>query len=281
MPNTADEVEAPRGGGSLMLAWQVRDKRVLVVGAGEVALSRVDHLLRADAKITVIGPEVHPTIAKYHELGLLEKLEAREFKPSDLTMYENVELRKKIQMAKMSMDLDDWYDDQLDLDLDKFKSDQFALVLTCLPNYELSLKIYKLAVMLSLPVNLADKPKQCDFYFGSVYRQGPLQIMISTNGKSPRLCNRIRTKMIEPMFEDLNLDKAVENLGYIRAKVRKDLCPGEDVSTIKKRMEWIKKVTDMLTIKQWCSIEQSDIDLILKDFPEVPLEIELAKLGLS
>lgn len=245
----------------------------MVVGAGEVALSRVNHLIQADAKITVIGPEVHPVLLKYHALGLLEKLEIREFKPSDLTMYENQQLRKSIQA---NLDFNEWFEGLEDIE--KFKADQFAMVLTCLPSYDLSLKIYKLALGLSLPVNLADKPSQCDFYFGSVYRQGPLQVMISTNGKSPRLCNRIRTKMIEPMFNDLDLDNAVKNLGSLRTKVRNEVCPGEDNDIIKKRMSWLKSVTDMLTVEEWCKIKEEAIDRIVKSFPNLPKKDEIIRL---
>lgn len=238
---------------------------MLVIGAGEVALSRVNHLIQADAKITVIGPEIHPVLLKYHDLGLLEKLEIREFKPTDLTMYEDPKLRKSIQS---NIDLDNWFEGSDDLD--KFKLDQFSMILTCLPSYELSLKIYKLAVMLSLPVNLADKPSQCDFYFGSVYRQGPLQVMISTNGKSPRLCNRIRTKMIEPMFNELDLDNAVKNLGTMRTRVRNEFCTGESNETIKKRMSWLKSVTDLLSVEEWCKLNEVEIEKILKSFPDLP-----------
>lgn len=34
-----DELPAVQGGGSLILAWQIRNKRVLVVGGGEVRAS--------------------------------------------------------------------------------------------------------------------------------------------------------------------------------------------------------------------------------------------------
>ena len=35
----SEEFPAIQGGGSLILAWQIRNKRVLVVGGGEVILS--------------------------------------------------------------------------------------------------------------------------------------------------------------------------------------------------------------------------------------------------
>lgn len=38
MPHEYPEVE---GGGSLILAWQVRNKKVLVIGGGEVRLKRI------------------------------------------------------------------------------------------------------------------------------------------------------------------------------------------------------------------------------------------------
>ena len=44
MPETFPEV---RGGGSLILAWQVRNKKVLVVGGGEVRLSH-SHLVQCE-----------------------------------------------------------------------------------------------------------------------------------------------------------------------------------------------------------------------------------------
>ena len=38
-----------QGGGSLMLAWRLRDRVALVVGGGEVAAGRVVRALEADA----------------------------------------------------------------------------------------------------------------------------------------------------------------------------------------------------------------------------------------
>lgn len=274
---TTEEVVPPVGGGSLMLAWQVRNKRVLVVGAGDVALSRVDHLLVADAKITVVtGPTVHPTIEKYNELGLLDKLLVRDFEMKDLLMHGSEGLRESVFACNLHEE-DDEKSTELIEELEKQK---FHMVLTCINDYDLSLKIWKKCKRLGLNVNLADKPKFCDFYFGSVYRQGPLQIMISTNGKSPRLCNRIKNKMLIPLFEDLNLDSAVENLSYLRGKLRNEIHPGEETSIVKERMEWNKAITDYYSIKEWCSMSKEKIDRIVSLYPELPVAEELNKLNL-
>ena len=54
-------------------------RRVLVVGAGPVAVSKLDALCRAGAAITVVAPEVHPAIARE---GV--RIETRPFVPADL-----------------------------------------------------------------------------------------------------------------------------------------------------------------------------------------------------
>ncbi len=54
-------------------------RRVLVVGAGVVAASKLDALCRAGADITVVAPDVHPSVVRP---GI--RIEARRFAPSDL-----------------------------------------------------------------------------------------------------------------------------------------------------------------------------------------------------
>lgn len=251
------------------------DKHVLVVGAGDVALSRVDHLLQANAKITVVtGESVHPILRKYHEMGLLEDLVVRNFRLSDLKLYEPKDIRQRVMELDNDNDESDEEYEVLSEEavklIEDFEQCKFKMVLTCINNYPLSLRIWQKCKSLGIDVNLADKPANCDFYFGSVYRQGPLQIMISTNGKSPRLCNRIKTKMLIPMFEDLDLEHAVENLGYLRSQLQKVYHPGDDTKVIKERMEWNRKITDFYTIQDWCAMKHESIDKILKLYPEFP-----------
>lgn len=239
------------------------DQRVLVIGGGNVGLSRVNHLLEADAKVTVVSKELCPELEKYEALQLLECVEKREYKDSDLQMYETT---KREQM--MTLDLED--DENRKIIDDFEKNQKFALVLICINEHNIARHIYFKCKQLGLVVNLADDPQHCDFYFGSVYRRGALQIMISTNGKSPRLCNRIKNFKIKPMFESLDIANAIDNLGYMRSTLRSKVDPGEDRKTVKERMHWNRQITDFFSIEDWCEMDHDKIDAILSKFPELP-----------
>ena len=65
--------------------------------------------------------------------------------------------------------------------------EHFACVCCCIDDPELSARIYHQCKYLRISVNIADMPPMCDFYFGSMYTDDAVQIMISTNSKSPKL----------------------------------------------------------------------------------------------
>ncbi|VEU23932.1 DEKNAAE105276 [Brettanomyces naardenensis] len=252
-----------QSGGSLMLSWQVKDRHVLVIGGGSVGLSRVNHLLEADAKVTVVSKQVHSTLRRYGEIEMLESVEARGFQMKDLQMYEEI---SREDLLKLDLSKPESLDKVDDFD----RNQKFALVLVCINDHVLAKQIYYRCKQLGLNVNLADRPDDCDFYFGSVYRRGSLQIMISTNGKSPRLCNRLKNFKIKPMFDSLDISNAVENLGYLRDKLRAEVHPGDDSRTIEERMEWNRKITDFYSIEDWCEMDTNDVEQILKQYPELP-----------
>lgn len=93
--------------------------------------------------------------------------------------------------------------------------------------------IWKLCKEKKIPANIADVPPECDFYFGSVHRDGPLQIMVSTNGKGPRLAASIR-KLIAGLLPQ-NVGNAIDNVGELRKKLRK-IAPKPEEGP--KRMRW-------------------------------------------
>lgn len=211
MPESFPEVQ---GGGSLILAWQIKNKRVLVVGGGEVstkarskggvlieqvAAGRILNVLNADAKVTVVSPRdgLNDEVAYRIEKGQVDYVD-RKFQPSDL---EGVDM-----------------------------------VLTAIDDPTASTDIWKLCKERKVAANIADVPPECDFYFGSVHRDGPLQIMVSTNGNGPKLASIVRKQIAASLPE--NIGSAIQKVGALRRKLRK-VAP--DAADGPKRMQWYSR----------------------------------------
>lgn len=107
------------------------------------------------------------------------------------------------------------------------------MVLTAIDDPDASSQIWKLCKARSIPVNVADVPPECDFYFGSVHRDGPLQIMVSTNGKGPRLASAVRKQIARSLPVDIGA--AIVKVGRLRAGLRQ-IAPRPDEGP--KRMTW-------------------------------------------
>jgi precorrin-2 dehydrogenase/sirohydrochlorin ferrochelatase len=188
---------AIRHGGSLMLAWQVRGKNVLIVGGGNVAAGRIVNVLDADAIVTLVSPRkgLLPEVAHRVDYGEITHYKDKEFENSDL--------------------------------------DGMDMCLTAIDSPEVSTQIWKLCKARKIPVNVADVPQECDFYFGSQHRDGPLQVMISTNGSAPKLSNLLRLRIAESL--PVNVGRGCQNVGILRKKLRR-IAPGTADGS--KRMKW-------------------------------------------
>lgn len=228
--------------GSLMIAWQAKGKRILVVGGGEVnslplshpdgshlippppqvAAGRILLSLNASALVTVIcpttglSPEVAHRIA-HNQVTHHDRL----FLPSDL--------------------------------------DTADLVLCAVDDPAASSAIWRLCRERRIPANIADVPAECDFYFGSVHRDGPLQVMVSTNGKGPRLASTIR-KYIGARLP-AGAGRAIETVGALRVKLRAVAPKVEDGP---KRMKWMTKVSDAYSWEEMCGLTEEDMGNLLR-----------------
>ena len=107
------------------------------------------------------------------------------------------------------------------------------MVLTAVDDPEASTQIWKLCKEKKIAANIADVPPECDFYFGSVHRDGPLQIMVSTNGNGPKLASIVRKQIASTLPS--NIGAAIQNVGILRKKLRK-LAPSVEEGP--KRMQW-------------------------------------------
>jgi precorrin-2 dehydrogenase/sirohydrochlorin ferrochelatase len=162
----------------------------------QVAAGRILNVLNADAKVTVVSPQegLNPEVAYRIERGQVDYVD-RKFESSDL--------------------------------------DNVDMVLTAVDDPEASTQIWKLCKEKKIAANIADVPPECDFYFGSVHRDGPLQIMVSTNGKGPRLANIVRRSIAAKLPH--NIGEAITKVGKLRQMLRK-VAP--DIKEGPKRMAW-------------------------------------------
>ncbi|KAF8836345.1 siroheme synthase [Paxillus ammoniavirescens] len=215
------------GGGSLLLAWQLKNKHVLIVGGGDVASGRIESVLVADARITIICPStgLHPLTKRFIN------------GPYTITYHDR---------------LFGGADDLLDVDM----------VLTAIDDVEQSRIICSLCRERKIPVNVADIPESCDFYFGSQIRDGPLQIMISTNGQSPKLANIIKKKIENNLPE--HAGEAIEKVGELRSKL-KDRAPGVGGEISKRRMRWMIDVCTSWEMAELAQLDNTMMERLLDD----------------
>lgn len=138
----------------------------LVVGAGEIAESKIHSLLAADARVTVVAPEAKPDLAALALEGRFT-WHQREFTNTDL--------------------------------------DGMFLVVAAANVPAVNAAVYQEAMQRNVICNAVDDPPNCDFYFPSIVRRGKLQIAISTEGESPALAQQLRVEIDEQLPHDLEL----------------------------------------------------------------------------
>ena len=186
-----------------------------------MAAGRILNVLNADAKVTVVSPRsgLNPEVAFRIDKGQVTYHD-RVFEPSDL--------------------------------------DNVDMVLTAIDDPEASTVIWKHCKERNVPANIADVPPECDFYFGSVHRDGPLQIMVSTNGNGPKLASMVRKQIAANLPE--NIGAAVQKVGMLRKKLRK-VAP--NVVEGPKRMGWMSRVCEEWTLEQLTEMDEEDMDRLL------------------
>lgn len=135
------------------------------------------------------------------------------------------------------------------------------MVLVAVDDPEASSRIYVLCHDLRIPANIADVPPECDFYFGSVHRDGPLQVMVSTNGNGPRLAAMVRRRIATTLPG--NTGNAIARVGALRKKLRL-VAPAPEQGP--KRMRWMSNVCDRWSLEQLCDMSERDMDVLLESY---------------
>jgi len=144
----------------------IRGKKCVVIGGGNVALRKVKMLLDCGANVAVISPRLHQDLERLVEEGAIRWIE-RKYDPRDL------------------------------------KNMMIAIAATNVQ--EINERVAQDAKKRKILVNVADDLEQSDYIIPSFFRRGDLTIAISTGGGSPALARKIRTKLEQIFGEEYGL----------------------------------------------------------------------------
>jgi len=141
----------------------VGGKKCVVVGGGQVAWRKVRVLLEHGADVEVISPDLCPELAKLAENGEIHAL-TREYQAGDL---------KSAFVTIAATDSSDI-------------------------NQRVVVEAQRSAVL----INVVDDAGNSDFIVPSFLRRGDITVAISTNGKSPALARKIRSRLEKEMGDE-------------------------------------------------------------------------------
>jgi uroporphyrin-III C-methyltransferase/precorrin-2 dehydrogenase/sirohydrochlorin ferrochelatase len=134
----------------------LKNRQCLVVGGGKVAARKISLLLKAQAQVQVVAPEICSEVNEMAQKGEIKYI-ARNFENNDL-------------------------------------QDE-VLIIAATDDSETNRHVSELAKAKSLPVNVVDRPQLCSFIMPSIVDRSPIQIAISTGGSSPVLARLLRTRL--------------------------------------------------------------------------------------
>ena len=157
----------------------LRGRRCLVVGGGAIGECKARELLECGALVSVVSPTLTPGLDDLAAAGRLSR-RARRFRRGDAR--------------------------------------GCAVVIAATGDCRVDEAVAAQARRCHALVNVVDAPAHCDFIVPSVLRRGPLQIAVSTGGRSPALARDIRRRL-EPLF-GADLGEVVEEVGHGRAQAR-------------------------------------------------------------
>jgi siroheme synthase-like protein len=157
----------------------VSDRRCLVVGGGAEASDKVRGLLAAVAKVVVAWDAVGDELTAMSAAGEVE-LQLHRFTADDL--------------------------------------DGCFVVIDASLDEATGIEVFEAARSRSVLCDVLDRPARCDFIAPALVRRGPLQVAISTSGRSPFMASYLRKQL------ELSVDEAqgqlVELVGGLRDRMR-------------------------------------------------------------
>jgi precorrin-2 dehydrogenase/sirohydrochlorin ferrochelatase len=195
----------------------IRDRKCVIIGGGEVAARKAERLLDCGAKVSVISPKLTPELASLKEKDLIYHL-AVEYK-GDLI-------------------------------------DGAALVIGATDDEKTNAQISHDARSKGIPVNIVDDPQKCDFILPALVQRGDLAIAVGTGGKSPALARHLRKELESKYGKEYEIFlnilgnlrvKMVKNEGIGKDWFESLLAAGILNSIQEKNKEKVKKTVHKIT----------------------------------
>ncbi|MDI6604344.1 MAG: bifunctional precorrin-2 dehydrogenase/sirohydrochlorin ferrochelatase [Thermoanaerobacteraceae bacterium] len=144
----------------------IKDKKCLVVGGGNVALRKISSLLKCGAKVTVISQAFKKDIYMLYNEGKIDVIERC------------------------------YFDDDVK---------GYNIVIVATDDRKTNKRVASDCQKYNIPVNVVDDKELSTFIVPSVVAKGDITISISTNGKSPLLTRMIREKLEKQFTEEYEL----------------------------------------------------------------------------
>jgi uroporphyrin-III C-methyltransferase / precorrin-2 dehydrogenase / sirohydrochlorin ferrochelatase len=130
----------------------------LVVGGGKIAKRKVEDLLDAAARVSIISPEIHPD---------LEKIIAE----NGITFF-----RREV----------------LSGDVLSSEDEPYNLVIVSTDDNKINVMVSEECRSAGIPVNVVDIPELCTVYFAAIVKRNPILVAISTGGAAPFLARELK-----------------------------------------------------------------------------------------
>ncbi|MGB9073820.1 MAG: bifunctional precorrin-2 dehydrogenase/sirohydrochlorin ferrochelatase [Terriglobales bacterium] len=166
---------------------KLKARKCVVVGAGQIAAAKAAGLLRSGARVVVIAPRAVEWIQSRAGAGKLT-WRRRRFIAADV--------------------------------------EGAFLVVAATDSNATNDAVFRVCVERGVLCNVVDDPERCDFFYPAVVRRGPMQIAISTGGRSPALARRLRIELGRQFGPEYGA--WVEHVGKIRREIlSQDLAAGE------------------------------------------------------
>ena len=145
------------------VSLDIRNRKCLVVGGGDVGTRKVMTLLECGASVTVVSPVASEKLLNLAETGLIT-LKKRAYIESDLN--------------------------------------GMFLVICTTDKEKLNRQVSRNAEKLNMLCNIADRPDACNFILPALVKRGDFVIAVSTSGESPAFAKKIRKDLEKQYGEE-------------------------------------------------------------------------------